>query len=169
MSLPLAAARLAVLTLAAAALAGATPAQAQGEAGRPPTVRLQLRNLDLVHGYLRGHSADEVVIYTREGRFRHVPLSDVQRFEVRTRTGSHTARGALIGVLAWGSIMAAAALGSLDDAGVASWQSGTILAATTGIGTLIGSRIPRYGWRETEPRMVPRAAAGPALTFTIRF
>ncbi|HUG52203.1 MAG TPA: hypothetical protein VMR21_01320 [Vicinamibacteria bacterium] len=145
------------------------PPALQAQTDGPPTVRVQLRNLDLVHGYLRGRSADEVVIFTREGRYRHLPLGDIQRLEVRTRTGSHAGRGALIGALAWGSVMAAAALGSLDDAGVASWQSGAILAGGVGIGTLIGSRVPRYGWRATEPGAVAAPARPAGLQVTIRF
>lgn len=147
----------------------AVPAGAQTTDPAPTTVRLQLRNQDVLQGYLRGRSADEVVVYTREGRYRHVPLADVQRFEVRTRTGSHAGRGALIGVLAWGSVMAAAALSSLDEAGVASWQSGAILAGGVGLGTLIGSRVPRYGWRSTEPGNLTVGAAPVGVQFTLRF
>ena len=163
-----AATSLAALTLSIGALT-AVPAAAQTDPAVPATVRLQLRNEDVLHGYLRGRSADEVVIFTREGRYRHVPLADVQRFEVRTRTGSHAARGALIGVLAWGSVMAAAALASLDEAGVASWQSGAILAGGVGIGTLIGSRVPRYGWRPAEPGHASARALPVGLQVTIRF
>src|SRR5258706_613641 len=78
---------------------GTEAAQAQ-TAPAPPlpqTVRLQLRNQDYVQGYLRGRSKDEVVIYTSEGRYRHVPLAEIQRFEIRSQTGSHLKRGALIG------------------------------------------------------------------------
>ena len=85
---------LTVISLAAAA----ADAQEAKPAGLPQTVRLQLRNQDTVQGYLRGRSKDEVVIFTSDGRYRHVPLRDVQRFEVRSRTGSHARRGAVIGV-----------------------------------------------------------------------
>jgi hypothetical protein len=159
---------LATVTFGIASLA---PVAAHAQAGPadPPTVRIQLRNQDVLHGYLRGRSADEVVIFTREGRYRHVPMAEVQRFEVRSRTGSHVKRGLLIGVLTWGSVMAAAALGSLDEAGVASWQSGAILAGSTGLGALIGSRVPRYGWRVTEPRSAMAPAPPAGIQVAIRF
>ena len=129
----------------------AAQAQTAPAAPLPQTVRLQLRNQDYVQGYLRGHSKDEVVIYTSEGRYRHVPLADVRRFEIRSRTGSHLKRGALIGVAVWVGAVAAASRGSLDKWGVASWQSGAVLAGSVGLGAVIGSRVPRYGWRETAP------------------
>ena len=88
------------LALAATLLAvGVESAQAQNApapTALPQTVRLQLRNQDYVQGYLRGRSKDEVVIYTSEGRYRHVPLADVRQVEIRSRTGSHLKRGALI-------------------------------------------------------------------------
>jgi len=61
-----------VLSLTAAAADAQEVAAARG----PQTVRLRLRNQDTVQGYLRGHSKDEVVIFTGEGRYRHVPLAD---------------------------------------------------------------------------------------------
>jgi hypothetical protein len=143
-------------------------AQAQTAAAPPlpQTVRLQLRNQDHVQGYLRGRSKDEVVIYTSEGRFRHVPLADVRRFEVRSRTGSHLKRGALIGVAVWVGAVAAASRGSLD---VTSWQSGAVLAGSVGLGAVIGSQVPRYGWRETAPSGLVRAPAPSGLQVTLRF
>src|SRR5262249_46293110 len=137
------------LTLAAVCWTAGVAAAQESLPGVPPTIRLHLRNQDTLQGYLRGHSKDEVVVYTAEGRYRHVPLSDVQRLDVRTRPGSQVWRGALIGVLAWGATMAAASHGSLE---VASWQSGAILAGSTGLGAVIGAQVPRYGWRPTEPR-----------------
>ena len=131
----------------------------------PPTVRVRLRSLDTVQGYLRGRSKDEVVVFTSEGQYRHLPVADIQRFEVRSRTGSHLKRGALLGVLAWGSVMAAAALTTLDKAGVASWQSGAILAGGVGLGSVIGSQVPRYGWRVSDPRA---AAAPPPAPLAVR-
>jgi hypothetical protein len=138
-------------------------------AGTPPTVRVQLRNLDSVQGYLRGRSKDELVVFTSEGKYRHVPLADVQRFEMRSRTGSHASRGALIGAVVWGSLMTAARFGALDKAGFASWQSGAILAGGVGAGALIGSRVPRYGWRITEARSVLAEPPPPLLRVTLRF
>jgi hypothetical protein len=132
------------------------------------TVRVHLRNQDTVQGYLRGKSKDEVVLYTSEGRYRHVPLSDVQRVEIRSRTGSHVTRGALIGVAVWVGAVAAASRGSLDKWGVFSWQSGAILAGSTGIGALIGSRVPRYGWRPTEPGALATAPL-PGVHVSFRF
>ena len=148
---------------------GAAQAQTAPAAPLPQTVRLQLRNQDYVQGYLRGRSKDEVVIYTSEGRYRHVPLADVQRFEVRSRTGSHLKRGAVIGVAVWIGAVAAASRGSLDKWGVASWQSGAVLAGSVGLGAVIGSQVPRYGWRATEPSALVRAPASPGLQVTVRF
>jgi hypothetical protein len=156
------------LALAALCLtAGVAPAQDVAAARVPKTVRVVLRNQETVHGYLRGQSKDEVVLYTSEGRFRHVPLADVQRLDVRSRTGSQIKRGALIGVLVWGAAVAAASRGSLDKWGVTSWQSGAILAGSVGAGALIGSQVPRYGWKPTEPREL--ASSAPGLKVSFRF
>ena len=149
--------------------AGVAQAQTTPAPPLPQTVRLQLRNQDYVQGYLRGRSKDEVVIYTSEGRYRHVPLAEVQRFEVRSRTGSHLKRGAVIGVAVWIGAVAAASRGSLDKWGVASWQSGAVLAGSVGLGAVIGSQVPRYGWRATEPSALVRAPASPGLQVTVRF
>jgi hypothetical protein len=132
----------------------------------PQTVRLQLRNLDTVQGYLRGRSKDEVVIFTSEGRYRRVPVADVQRFEVQSRTGSHAKRGAVIGVAVWVGAVAAASRGSLD---IASWPSGALLAGSVGLGTVIGSRVPRYGWRPTEPSAIVNRPPPPGIQVTFRF
>jgi hypothetical protein len=145
------------------------PAQTAAAPALPQTVRLQLRNRDYVQGYLRGRSKDEVVIFTSEGRYRHVPLAEVQRFEIRSRTGGHAKRGALIGVAVWIGAVAAASRGSLDKWGVASWQSGALLAGSVGLGAVIGSRVPRYGWRATEPSSLVQAPALPGLQVTLRF
>ena len=149
----------------------AVPARAQTTPGPtvPQTVRVQLRNQDYVQGYLRGRSKDEVVIFTSDGRYRHVPLSDVQRFEIRSRTGNHFKRGALIGVAVWAGAVAAASRGSLDKWGVVSWQSGAVLAGSVGLGAAIGSRVPSYGWRVTSPSALVRGPAGPGLQVTLRF
>ena len=149
---------------AASARAQTTPAPPL-----PQTVRLQLRNQDYVQGYLRGRSKDEVVVFTSDGRYRHVPLSDVQRFEVRSRNGNHLKRGALIGVAVWAGAVAAASRGSLDKWGVASWQSGAVLAGSVGLGAVIGSRVPSYGWRATSPSALVGAPAAPGLQVTLRF
>src|SRR5437764_15059213 len=99
------------LTLAGVLAAGA--AQAEDVAGPlPQTIRVLLRNQDTLQGYLRGRSKDEVVIYTSEGRFRHVPFADVQRLDVRSRTGTQAKRGALIGALLWAGAAAAASRGA---------------------------------------------------------
>jgi hypothetical protein len=157
------------LTLAVVSLtAGAAPAEDAAVPPRPQTIRVLLHNQDTLQGYLRGRSKDEVVIYTSEGRYRHVPLADVQRLEVRSRIGTHARRGALIGVLVWGGVVAAASRGSLDKWGVASWQSGAILAGSVGLGAVIGSQVPRYGWRPTEPAKLG-AGAAPGLKVSFRF
>jgi hypothetical protein len=157
------------LTLAAVLAAGAAQAQDAAAPPLPKTIRVHLRNQDTVQGYLRGRSKDEVVIYTSEGRFRHVPFSDVQRLEVRSRTGSHVTRGALIGALVWVGAAAAASRGALDKWGVTSWQSGAILAGGVGLGALIGSQVPRYGWRPTEPAALAAGPSGPGLRMSFRF
>ncbi len=154
-----------VVSLAAAAAHAEDPRPPNG----PQTVRVRLRNLDTVKGYLRGRSTDEVVIYTREGRFRHVPLTDVQRFEVQSRTGSHVKRGALIGALVWVGAAAAASRGALDKWGVASWQSGAVLAGSTALGAVIGSQVPRYGWRATEPTSMAQAPPPALVHVSLRF
>jgi hypothetical protein len=147
----------------------AVPAAAEdAAAGTPPTIRVQLRNQSTVQGYLRGKSTDELVVYT-DGKYRHVPLTDVQRLDVRTRTGTHAKRGALIGVVVWASLMTAARFGALDEAGFASWQSGAILVGGVGLGALAGSHVPRYGWRETELRSVRIDPPVPLVRFTLRF
>jgi hypothetical protein len=160
------------LALAVTLLAvGANAAQAQTApaAPLPQTVRLLLRNQDYVQGYLRGRSKDEVVIFTSDSRFRHVPLADVQRFEIRSRTGSHLKRGALIGVAVWAGAVAAASRGSLDKWGVVSWQSGAVLAGSVGLGAVIGSQVPRYGWRATAPSALVGGPMPSGLHVTLRF
>ena len=152
-----------VTTLAASA---AEAQQVPPASGVPRTVRVLLRNQDTVQGYLRGRSKDEVVIYTNKGAYRHVALSDVQRFEVQSRVGSHAKRGALIGVAVWIGAVAAASSGSLD---VTSWESGAILAGSVGLGTLIGSRVPRYGWKPTAASSLTSVTPPPGLQITLRF
>ena len=149
--------------------ADAAPAQTTAAPPLPQTVRLQLRNQDYVQGYLRGRSKDEVVIFTSEGLYRHVPLAEVQRFEIRSRTGSHLRRGALIGVAVWIGAVAAASRGSLDKWGVVSWQSGAVLAGSVGLGAVIGAQVPRYGWRATEPSKLARGPGPLGLQVTLRF
>ena len=158
------------LALAATLLAvGVESAQAQNApapTALPQTVRLQLRNQDYVQGYLRGRSKDEVVIYTSEGRYRHVPLADVRQVEIRSQTGSHLKRGALIGVAVWIGVVAAASRGSFD---ATSWESGAVLAGSVGLGAVIGAQVPRYGWRATEPSALVRGPTPPGLQVTLRF
>lgn len=156
---------LSILTLAGSA----AEAQDSGAARPPQIVRLHLRNQDIVQGYLRGHSKDEVVIYTSDARFRHVPLADVQRFEVRARTGNHAMRGALIGVAVWVGAVAAASRGSLDKWGVASWQSGAVLGGSVALGAVIGSQVPRYGWSATQPSAIAGSGLTPGLHISLRF
>ena len=104
-----------------------------------------------MQGFLRGDSADEIVIFTADGRYRRVPRSDVQRAEIRRRAGSHAKRGALMGVFLWASLMFAASIDRLEHAGPASWESGAILAGGMGLGAAIGKGAPRYGWVATDP------------------
>jgi hypothetical protein len=161
-----------VLSLLAAAgsAAAQTPVAAGAAPGEalPPTVRVHLGG-ETVQGFLRGRSKDELVVFTSDGRFRHLPLADVRRFEVRSRTGTHMKRGALIGVFVWASVMGAASLGALDDAGLASWESGAILLGSTVLGAAIGRGVPQYGWVESEPsRLGRRPQRLPGLQITLR-
>lgn len=154
------------------ALTGAV-ADAQDGAGAgagaeaTPIVRVRLRDDSTVRGFLRGNSADEVVVYTSAGRYSHVPVGEIQRLEVRRRTGTHVKRGALMGVFLWASLMFAASIDSLQDAGPASWQSAAILAGGAGLGAAIGKGVPRYGWVATEPSRL--SGSVPPVRLTVRF
>jgi len=147
----------------------ASTAFAQGASSATPTVRVQLRSDSTVQGFLRGNSADELVIFTSDRAYRHVPLSDVQRLEVRQRTGTHARRGAVMGVFLWASLMFAASIDRLEDAGAASWESGAILAGSAGLGALVGKGFSRYGWVETEPARLTGAINPPPARLTLRF
>lgn len=157
------------IALAVLALAVAGGASAEDVAGPHKQVRVGLRSGENLQGYLRGRSADEVVVYTGDQKYRRLEFDDIQRFEVRQRTGSHMKRGALIGAVVWITAMKIAAIDSLEDAGLVSWQSGAILAGSVGAGAVIGSRVPRYGWREVDPRRANRPWPAPGLHFTLRF
>jgi hypothetical protein len=141
---------------------GGTAAQAQDAT---PLVRVRTAGGDVVQGYLRANSADELVVFTSSREYRHVPLAEIRRFEVRERMGSHVKRGALMGVFLWATVMFAASIDSLEDAGPASWQSGAILAGSMGLGAAVGRGVPRHGWRETTPATLPRAAANLSFRF----
>jgi hypothetical protein len=148
-------------------------AEAQEAAvGRTPTVRVQLRNLSRVEGFLRGRSADELVVYTSDAQFRRVPFTDVRRFEVHSRMGSHWRRGILTGLLMGAGVVATAPVDFLNDAGVASWQSAVVMAGGAALGGAIGAAVPRYGWREADPRTAwseGRPAAPLQVQVTLRF
>ena len=152
-----------------AALGPSAQAQDAPAGGGPPMVRVRLRNEDRVQGYLRGRSADEVVVFTGDGRYRRLAMTEIQRFEVRSRAGNQAGRGALIGALVWVGVIAAASRGALDKFGVASWQSGAVLAGSVGAGALAGSRVPRYGWRLTEPSALTALPPVPGVRVTLRF
>jgi hypothetical protein len=159
-----------VIALAATlvALTGAV-AGAQDGAGPEftPIVRVRLRDDTTVRGFLRGNSADEVVVFTSEGRYRHLPLADVQRFEVRRRTGAHVKRGAVMGAFLWASLMFAASINRLEDAGPASWESASLLAGGVALGAAVGKSVPRYGWVPAEPGRV--VVTPPPLRLSLRF
>ena len=155
-----------VLIVMSLATATAQAQEAPPAGGLPRTVRAFLRNQESVQGYLRGRSKDEVVIYTSKGQYRHLALSDVQRFEVQSRVGNQAKRGALIGVAVWVGAVAAASRGSLE---VASWQSGALLAGSVGLGAVIGSRVPRYGWRPTPASALTSIGTSPGLQISLRF
>ena len=120
---------------------------------------------EVVQGYLRGNSADELVIYTSDRKYRHVPLRGLQSLEVRERMGSHWKRGAAMGVFLWASLMFAASIDELEDAGAASWESAAVFAGSVAVGAGIGKAVPRHGWRETTPDRLPR----PVLKVSFRF
>jgi hypothetical protein len=161
--------RMTAVTLAVLVFLCARGAAAEEIAGPHRRVRVTLRNAGTVQGFLRGRSTDEVVVYTSARQFQRVAFDDIQRFEVRQRTGSHLKRGALIGVFVWASVMKIAAIDSLEEAGLASWESAAILAGGTGIGAAIGASVPRYGWRAADPRTAAAPALGPSLSVTLRF
>lgn len=158
-----------VLAAAAAALVGGFAEAQEAGGNSTPTVRAHLRNDSTVQGFLRGNSADELVIFTSDRAYRHVPLSDVQRLEVRRRTGSHARRGAVMGVFLWASLMFAASIDRLEDAGPLSWESGALLAGSAGLGALIGKGFPRYGWVDTEPARLTGAIDPPPVRLSLRF
>src|SRR5687767_2777436 len=159
-----------VIVLAAVlfALAGGA-ASAQDTPGSTPTVRVQLRDASTVQGFLRGNSADELVIFTSDRSYRHVPLTSIQRLEVRRRTGSQAKRGAVMGVFLWASLMFAASIDRLEDAGAASWESGAILAGSVGLGALVGKGFPKYGWVQTEPTRLTGTIDPPPARLTLSF
>lgn len=152
------------------ALTGAiADAQDGAGAGTTPLVRVRLRNDSTVQGFLRSHSPDEVVVYTSAGRYSAVPVGEIQRLDVRRRTGTHVKRGAMMGVFLWASLMFAASIDSLEEAGPASWQSGAILAGGTGLGAAIGKGVPRYGWVPTEPGRLSGSLDPPIVRVSLRF
>lgn len=134
-----------------------------------PLVRAHLRSGSTVQGFLRGNSADELVIFTTDRDYRHVPLTEVHRFEFRRRVGSHARRGAMMGVFLWASLMFAASIDRLEDAGPASWESGAILAGGAGLGALVGKGFSRYGWVAAEPGRLAGAIDPPPARLTLRF
>jgi hypothetical protein len=145
----------------AAFLLAASAAQAQETV---PLVRARTGG-EVVQGYLRGNSADELVIYTSDRQYRHVPLAGLQSLEVRERMGSHWKRGAAMGVFLWASLMFAASIDELEEAGAASWESAAVLAGSVAVGAAAGKAVPRHGWRETSADRLPR----PAFRVSFRF
>ena len=152
--------RHAALALTVMSLAGiAAEAQEARPTALPQTVRLHLRNQDTVQGYLRGRSKDEVVIFTSAGPVsprapgRGAALRGAQpdgqprqaRRGHRRRRLDRGGRGRLARIS--------------RQMGRHSWQSGAILAGSVGLGTLVGSRVPRYGWRPTEASGLTSGAA----------
>jgi hypothetical protein len=157
-----------VLAASLVALAGAGEAQDSASTDTP-TVRIHLRDDSTVQGFLRGNSADELVVFASDRTYRHVPRADVQRIEVRRRTGSHAKRGAVMGAFLWASLMFAASVDRLETAGAASWESGAILAGGVGLGAAIGKGVPRYGWVATEPGRLSGSLDPPLLRLTLGF
>jgi hypothetical protein len=154
----------------AATLPALTAAAADAQTGASaPTVRARLRDQAAVQGFLRGNSADELVIYTSDGRYVHVPRAALQSLEVRQRTGSQVKRGAMMGVFLWASLMFAASIDRLEDAGAASWESGAILGSSVALGAAVGKSVPRYGWVPTEPGRLTGAIAPPPVRLSLGF
>ena len=130
-----------------------------------PLVRVRVGSNQMIQGYLRGNSADELVVFTSDRQYRHVPRAGISSIELRERVGSHWKRGALMGVFLWASLMFAASIDELEDAGPWSWESAAVLAGSMGVGAAIGKAIPRHGWRETSLDRLPR----PLAQLTFRF
>ena len=148
---------------AAACLALLAPlAEAQDTS---PLVRVRVGSNQMVQGYLRGNSADELVVFTSDRQYRHVPRAGISSVEVRERMGSHWKRGALMGIFLWASLMFAASIDELEDAGPWSWESGAVLAGSMAVGAAIGKTVPRHGWRETSLDRLPRPMASVTLRF----
>ena len=147
---------------AAACLALVAPL---AEAQDAPLVRVRVGSSQIVQGYLRGNSADELVVFTSDRQYRHVPRAGISSIEVRERTGSHWKRGALMGVFLWASLMFAASIDELEDAGPWSGESAAVLAGRMGLGAAIGKTVPRHGWRETSVDRLPRPMASVTLRF----
>ena len=135
------------------------------EAQDQPLLRVRVGANDVVQGFLRGNSTDELVIFTSDRQYRHVPRSGISSVEVRERIGSHWKRGALMGIFLWASLMFAASIDELEDAGPWSWESAAVLGGSMGLGAAIGKAIPRHGWRETSLDRLPR----PLASVTFRF
>ena len=145
------------------------PAAAAQDGRRSPIVRVRLRDDATVQGFLRGNSADELVVFTGDGQYRHVPLADVQRLEVRQRTGTHVKRGAVMGVFLWASLMFAASIDRLEDAGAGRGSRGRSWPAASAWGRSSGKSVPRYGWVPTEPGRLTGALDPPPARVSLRF
>ncbi len=157
-----------VLAASLVVLAGAAEAETTGAAATP-LVRVRLRDQAAVQGYLRGNSADELVVYTSDRRYLHVPRAALTSLEVRQRTGSQMKRGAMMGVFLWASLMFAASVDRLEAAGPASWESGALLAGGMGLGAAVGRGVPRYGWVATEPGRLTGGIDPPPARLSLRF
>jgi hypothetical protein len=153
-----------IRALAAAVCLALLAPLAEAQEGTP-LVRLRVGSSDVVQGYLRGNSPDELVVFTSDRQYRHVPRAGISSIEVRERLGSHWKRGALMGVFLWASLMFAASIDELEDAGTVSWESAAVLAGSMGLGAAIGKAVPRHGWRETSLDRLPR----PLARVTFRF
>ena len=147
----------------AAGLALLAPLAAAQDA--TPLVRVRVGSSQIVQGYLRGNSADELVVFTGDRQYRHVPRAGISSIEVRERMVSHWKRGELMGIFLWASLMFAASIDELEDAGTVSWESAAVLAGSMGLGAAIGKTVPRHGWRETSIDRLPRPMASVTLRF----
>lgn len=136
----------------------------------PARYRVQVRDGGApISGFLRSRSADELVLVSADGREHRVAVAEVLRLERRTRTGSHLARGALVGAFLAGSLIATGAIDAIEDRGKTSGAAAGLFGAAVVAGGLAGSSVPRYGWATTDPRHGAADVPRPAVRVSLRF
>jgi hypothetical protein len=157
-----------LLAAVAVAFVVAAPASsAAQETDRDAKYRVLVRGGDTFQGYLRDRSAHELVMVTADGREHRIPVAEVDRFEVRARSGNHLWRGALMGAFIGASLVATGAIDAIEDRGKTSGAALALVGGATAVGAGVGVSTPRYGWTAANPRAA--SARGFALTFAVRF